>query len=84
MYEVIKAFADGEHGYAYPAGKGGHTYAVGDKYPAKEFEPPEEHIRYLLGKDNAYGQPLIKAIKLPKTGSKQAAEPAEEPLSPPG
>lgn len=65
MYEVIKAFADGENGMLL---KDGRTYAVGNKYPADGFEPSKEHIGYL--QRNGF----IVATKQPKPEAKKNDE----------
>ncbi len=64
MYEVIKAFADGENGVLL---KGGYTYAVGDNYPKNGFHATQEHTGYLLDKK------YIKAVK-PKQEAKKNDE----------
>lgn len=55
MYSVIIRFSDVQDD--------GYTYVEGDVYPRKGYKPSEERIAELSGKDNAFGKPIIKAIK---------------------
>ena len=78
MYEVLKAFRDGENGKAWLPENGGHTYYVGDDYPKGSFQPSLEHIEYLLGRDNFMGCPVIEEIDMGTPSVDPAIPPAAE------
>lgn len=63
MFKAIKPFVDGEDGIPWAPEDGGHTYAVGDVYPKNDFKPTEEHIAYLKGDANTYGEAVIEGIE---------------------
>lgn len=71
MYEVIRSFVDGENGIPYAPKNGGFGYSQGEQYPKGGFEPTKEHIAYLKGKGNAFGEALIKEIKPSKAENRK-------------
>lgn len=76
MYIVLRNFTDLEDGK--------HKYLMGEEYPRKGYEPTEERVKELLGKENKACMKLIQEVKAPKSEEKAEpkAEPAEEPKKP--
>lgn len=58
MYSVLLTFGD--------LHDGGYVYHKGDKYPREGYTPEKERIEELIGRENAFGQPIIAEVKATK------------------
>lgn len=79
MYKVTHFFHDLQDYTTTKNGTVYHAYDVGDTYPRRGYEPSEERIKELSGKDNIRGVTLIEEQeKAPKRKAK-SEEAAEAP-----
>lgn len=63
MYKVIQFFHDLQDFTTTKNGTVYHAYDVGDTYPRRGYEPSEDRIKELSGKDNIRGVPLIELVE---------------------
>ena len=81
MYRVTHFFHDLQDSHTTKDGTVYHAYNVGDTYPRRGYEPSEDRIKELSGRDNIRGIPLIEEQeKAPKRKAKpgEAAETPEK------
>lgn len=85
MYKVVQSFHDLQDFTTTKNGTVYHAYDVGDTYPRRGYDPSEERIKELSGKDNIRGVPLIELAgeqEKPEKSNKRkskAEEAAEAP-----
>lgn len=85
MYKVIQFFHDLQDYTTTKNGTVYHAYNVGETYPRRGYEPSEDRIKELSGKDNIRGVPLIELVgeqEKPEKSNKRkskAEEAAEAP-----
>ena len=80
MYKVIQFFYDLQDYTTTKNGTVYHAYDVGETYPRRGYEPSEDRIKELSGKDNIRGVPLIELVgeqEKPEKSNKRKAN-AEE------
>lgn len=80
MYKVTHFFHDLQDYTTTKNGTVYHAYDVGDTYPRRGYEPSEERIKELSGKDNIRGVTLIELVEeqeKPEKSNKRKAK-AEE------
>lgn len=63
MYKVVQFFHDLQDYTTTKNGTVYHAYDVGDTYPRRGYEPSEERIKELSGKDNIRGVTLIELVE---------------------
>lgn len=63
MYKVTHFFHDLQDSHTTKDGTVYHAYNVGDTYPRRGYEPSEERIKELSGKDNIRGVTLIELVE---------------------
>lgn len=63
MYKVVQFFHDLQDYTTTKNGTVYHAYNVGDTYPRRGYEPSEERIKELSGKDNIRGVTLIELVE---------------------
>ena len=63
MYKVTHFFHDLQDYTTTKNGTVYHAYDVGDTYPRRGYEPSEERIKELSGKDNIRGVTLIELVE---------------------
>ena len=63
MYKVTRFFHDLQDYTTTKNGTVYHAYDVGDTYPRRGYEPSEERIKELSGKDNIRGVTLIELVE---------------------
>ena len=62
MYKVVQFFHDLQDSTTTKDGTVYHAYNVGDTYPRRGYDPSEDRIKELSGKDNIRGVPLIEPV----------------------
>ena len=63
MYKVVQFFHDLQDYTTTKNGTVYHAYDVGDTYPRRGYDPSEERIKELSGKDNIRGVTLIELVE---------------------
>lgn len=63
MYKVVQFFHDLQDYTTTKNGTVYHAYNVGDTYPRRGYDPSEERIKELSGKDNIRGVTLIELVE---------------------
>lgn len=85
MYKVVQFFHDLQDFTTTKNGTVYHAYDVGDTYPRRGYEPSEDRIKELSGKDNIRGVPLIELVgeqEKPEKAPKRKAKSEETAESP--
>lgn len=92
MYKVVQFFHDLQDYTTTKNGTVYHAYDVGDTYPRRGYEPSEERIKELSGKDNIRGVTLIELVEeqekpveeqeKPEKSNKRKAKPEEAAEAP--
>lgn len=80
MYKVTHFFHDLQDYTTTKNGTVYHAYDVGDTYPRRGYEPSEERIKELSGKDNIRGVTLIELVEeqeKPEKSNKRKAKDEE-------
>ena len=85
MYKVTHFFHDLQDYTTTKNGTVYHAYDVGDTYPRRGYEPSEERIKELSGKDNIRGVTLIELVEeqeKPEKSNKRKAKSEEAAEAP--
>ena len=82
MYKVIQFFHDLQDYTTTKNGTVYHAYNVGETYPRRGYEPSEDRIKELSGKDNIRGVTLIELVEEQEKPVEEQEKPVEEQEKP--